>query len=156
MSSRTKTLMMTTKSLVTVRSPMLDAPWSSAAPAQPGSTLLVPKWKGLQYLTCGTVHCVKQKVQKVELNLEQEKQEAGSLQVQVLLLRTFSGRTAVKRSRSDLWSGKLRLIWYPTFARRGLWYEPPLICNYWKQIQLFPPRIVSRTFRVIHKDFYQC
>jgi len=59
---------------------------------------------------CGTAHCVRQRVQKVELNLGQEKQEAGSWQVRVLLLETFSGRTAVKRSPFDLWVGKLRLI----------------------------------------------
>ena len=145
-----------TRLLVTARSPMQGALWSSAVPALPGSTSLVRKWKGLQYLMCGTVHCVKQRVQKVELNLVPGRRGAESWRARERLLETSSDRT-IKRGPSDPWKGrKLHLNLNFWVARRGLWYEPPCPCNLWNQTQVVPPRIVSRTLQVIHKDFYQC
>jgi len=102
----TRILMKIIRSHVTVRSHTLAAQWLSAALAVLGSTLRVRKWKGLQFLMCGTAPCVKQKVQKVEQNLEQEKQGAGKWQVLVLLQGSSSDRVVVKKSRTNLWRSK--------------------------------------------------
>jgi len=136
--SLTKTQKTTTRSPVTAKSPTRGALWSSVVPVLPGSTSLVRKWKELQYLTCGTVHYVKQKVQRVELNLGPEKQGAESWPAREQPLETSSDRT-IKRSPSDPWQGgKLQLIIHFQVARRGLWYKPPRAGNLWNRTQVFP------------------
>ena len=143
-----------TRLLVTVKSHMPDAQWLSAVPVLLGYTWRVPKWKGLQYLMCGTVQCVKLRVQKVEQNLGQGKQGAGNWQVRLLLQETCSDRWAVKRSLTDLWGNKVCI-------GVQIWQEEACDKNHLWNAKFGAIAAVStincvKNIRVIHKDFYQC
>ena len=131
---------------------MQGAQWSSAVPARLGCTSHVLKWKGLQYPMCGTVQCVKRRVQKVGLNLGQGKQEAGSWLVRVLLQETFSGPSAVKRSRTDLWGNKdwfdIQILQEEACDKNHLRYA-----KNWSQCSCFHHELCQEHFESFTKTF---